>query len=110
MLDNLYKSIVSIPELETIYKTNINKEIGNYLSTYFYYLGLIKSIFLSKKNHCHIVHLHQFHLNINLLITVTICKFFFKKLILTVHDVESFGGKKNRSNSIAQESAPHVRL
>jgi alpha-N-acetylglucosamine transferase len=40
MLDNLYKSIVSIPELETIYKTNINKEIGNYLSTYFYYLGL----------------------------------------------------------------------
>lgn len=40
MLDNLYKSIVSIPELDTIYKTNINKEIGNYLSTYFYYLGL----------------------------------------------------------------------
>ena len=40
MLDNLYKSIVSIPELETIYKTNIDKDIGNYLSTYFYYLGL----------------------------------------------------------------------
>jgi glycosyltransferase involved in cell wall biosynthesis len=67
---------------------------------YFYYLGLIKSIVLSKKNQCHIVHLHQFHLNINLLITVTICKLFFNKLILTVHDVESFGGKKNRSNSL----------
>ena len=40
MLDNLYKSIVSIPELENTYKTNLTIEIGNYLSTYFYYLGL----------------------------------------------------------------------
>jgi alpha-N-acetylglucosamine transferase len=40
MLDTLYESIVNTAELDNIYKTNINIDIGNYLSNYFYYLGL----------------------------------------------------------------------
>lgn len=47
ILDKLYNSIININDLKNIYKTNINIDIGNYLSNYFYYLGL--SI-LEKKN------------------------------------------------------------
>jgi hypothetical protein len=47
MLNSLYDNIKHINYLKNIYKTNINIDIGNYLSSYFYYLGL--SI-LQKKN------------------------------------------------------------
>lgn len=65
---------------------------------YYYYLGLFKSIIIAKKNKCKIVHLHQFHLNLNLVCTITICYFFFKKIVLTVHDVESFDSVGNKHN------------
>jgi D-inositol-3-phosphate glycosyltransferase len=70
------------------------------LKLYNYYFGLIKSILMAKKNLCYVVHLHQFHLNWNLIITIIINKIFFEKLILTVHDIESFDSKTNRYNKL----------
>jgi D-inositol-3-phosphate glycosyltransferase len=66
------------------------------LKLYFYFFGLFKSIIKAKREKCRVVHLHQFHLNFNLVITVAISKLFFNKLLLTVHDVESFNENNNR--------------
>lgn len=67
---------------------------------YFYIIGLIKSIIKAKKEKCHIVHLHQFHLDSNLILTIIFCKIFFNRLVLTVHDVDSFQKKKKGINII----------
>lgn len=67
---------------------------------FYYFIGLFKSIFTAKNNKCKIVHLHQFHLNLNLIFTISICNLFFKKVFLTVHDVESFDLKTNKYNGI----------
>ena len=67
---------------------------------YFYIIGLIKSIIIAKKEKCHIVHLHQFHLDSNLILTIIFCKIFFNRLVLTVHDVDSFQKKKKGINII----------
>jgi D-inositol-3-phosphate glycosyltransferase len=68
------------------------------IKLFHYFVGLFKSIFTAKNNKCKIVHLHQFHLNLNLIFTITICNLFFKKIFLTVHDVESFDSKTNKYN------------
>jgi D-inositol-3-phosphate glycosyltransferase len=69
---------------------------GVFFKFYFYFIGLTKSVIEAKKKYCNVVHLHQFHLNLNFLFTIVICKLFFRKLIVTIHDVESFDKKKNR--------------
>ena len=70
------------------------------IKLYYYFKGLLKSVLTAKKNKCKIVHLHQFHLNLNLIFTIAICNLFFKKVFLTVHDVESFDLKTNKHNRI----------
>jgi D-inositol-3-phosphate glycosyltransferase len=67
---------------------------------YFYLLGLVKSVLTARNNFCEIVHIHQFHLNFQLLFTVIFCKAFFKKLVLTVHDIESFSSENIHSKKI----------
>lgn len=79
----------------------------NLLKFFYLLTGFFKSIYISKKNACKIVHLHQFHLNFNLLVNVFICKLFFRRLVLTVHDVESFGGN-NRFHKVYTYLMPRL--
>lgn len=82
------------------YFDNVWKTHFTLLKLYNYYLGIFKSVTKAKRSQCKIVHLHQFHLNLNLVITIFICKVFFNKLLLTVHDVESFDSKSNRRSKL----------
>jgi D-inositol-3-phosphate glycosyltransferase len=66
---------------------------GKFKKVFFYTLAIFKSIFVAKKQKCKVVHLHQFHLDLTLLLTVFICKVSFGKVVLTVHDVVSFRGE-----------------
>lgn len=72
------------------------------LRMYYFLINLMKSVVMAKKNHCDLVHLHQFHLDLQLLVTVAFCRLFFKKVVLTVHDVESFDEKSKLSSSIVR--------
>lgn len=55
-----------------------------------YIKGLFKSLFDARLNNINIVHYHLFHVGVLELLGVALAKAFFFKVVLTVHDVESF--------------------
>ncbi len=55
-----------------------------------YIKGLFKSLIDARLNKINIVHYHLFHVGVLELIGVLLAKAFFFKVVLTVHDVESF--------------------
>lgn len=73
---------------------------------YLYMFGLIKSLIHSKLRSASIVHIHIFHYTTLERITVFLIKLFSFKLVITVHDVESFAGdyKTNNAQSILSKA------
>lgn len=55
-----------------------------------YLKGLLKSLVDARLNKINIVHYHLFHVGVLELVGVILAKAFFFKVVLTVHDVESF--------------------
>jgi glycosyltransferase involved in cell wall biosynthesis len=64
------------------------------LRSFFYFVGLFRSFLKARLNQCNVAHLHKFHSNLQLLITILLGRLVFKKLILTVHDIHSFGKER----------------
>ena len=61
-------------------------------------VGLCTSLFHAKKKHVKITHFHFFHYTILEKLCVNLAKFLGFKIIITVHDVESFSDKQNTSS------------
>lgn len=62
----------------------------------FYY---IKGMLIASKNKCDIAHIHQFHFSPLFALNVLLTRLFFKRVVLTVHDIESFSGKPKNSST-----------
>ena len=60
-------------------------------------LGTIKSVFHAKLDGISVFHFHLFYTNILILFNLILVKLIFGKVVLTIHDVESFSDKKGRS-------------
>jgi len=71
---------------------------NKFLKSVNYIINLFKSILKAKYNKCQVIHLHQFEFSFILIVNILITRIFFKKIILTVHDVESF--RNNNYSSI----------
>jgi D-inositol-3-phosphate glycosyltransferase len=61
-----------------------------------FFLGLVHSLVDSKKNNVSIIHYHYFHYTYLELISVFLARLFLFKIVITVHDVESFSGKDSK--------------
>jgi glycosyltransferase involved in cell wall biosynthesis len=48
----------------------------------------------SSRKGCKIIHLHQFHFTSLFVFNILIARILYKKVILTIHDIESFGTKR----------------
>ena len=59
-----------------------------------YVYSYFKSVIIAYRNNCNIIHLHQFHFSFLLVLNVVIAKLFFNKIIMTIHDIESFEKQK----------------
>ncbi|SVE13578.1 uncharacterized protein METZ01_LOCUS466432, partial [marine metagenome] len=62
-----------------------------------YIFGSILSIFHARINGCQIFHFHIFYTNILVLFNILLVKLLFAKVVLTIHDVNSFANNNNYS-------------
>jgi glycosyltransferase involved in cell wall biosynthesis len=70
-------------------------QIKNKFTRLFLYLrGIIHSLIITKEKRNCLVHLHLFHFNFLFILTIIITKLFSNKIVLTIHDVEDFSGRK----------------
>jgi glycosyltransferase involved in cell wall biosynthesis len=67
------------------------------ISGFRWLIGSIKSIFHARFSSISIFHIHVFYVNILILFNLLIIKFLFGKVVVTIHDVRSFGGDKESS-------------
>ena len=59
--------------------------------------GTMKSVLHAKLHGISVFHFHLFYTNILILFSLLLVKFLFGKVVLTIHDVESFADSKDRS-------------
>lgn len=65
-----------------------------------FFLGYITSFIISKKNGCDVVHLHFFHVELRNYIVLFIARKILRlKVVVTIHDVESFKNSNGTLNS-----------
>ncbi len=62
-----------------------------------WFIGSVKSILHAKVNGVSIFHFHFFHSNLLILFDCLLVKLLFGKLVVTIHDVESFSEAKDSS-------------
>jgi D-inositol-3-phosphate glycosyltransferase len=97
----LYTSDVTKEESDSFKVVKNFKKIwgdGNkFLRLFRYFLAFIKSCIDSKYRSVSIVHLHLFHVGYLELLSVFLCKLFRFKIVVTVHDVESFKNEDSLS-------------
>lgn len=80
---------------KVVCKKNFRKIYGkdHHVKRAFRYVkGLLDSLIDSKRRRVKVIHLHYFHTGIMELITAFLCKLFIFKVVVTIHDVESFSG------------------
>ena len=83
---------------------NIFKTKGKLANAIFYVIGILKSFFKAKFSSHNFFHLHFFDFNILNFFACFFAIFFNVKLILTVHDINSFSAVRSPTHSAARRS------
>ena len=82
-----------------IIQNQFNKTWGiknSFLRFIRYFFNFISVMYKIKKKNCNIVHIHQFHFSFLYILNIILLKTLGVKLILTLHDVESFDTNKKK--------------
>ncbi len=72
-----------------------SNKLLRFLFHIYYYMNCM---LISSRRGCKIVHLHQFHFTPLFALNILVARIFYKKVVLTIHDIESFSKKKVSSS------------
>ena len=102
LLVNLYTNSTTVdPKIEGLqfyqFYKNIFYKKNKILSFFRYIVGSIKSHFHARLSSCTIFHYHLFGSSILVFFNMILAKFLLARIVLTIHDVQSFSKKKKSS-------------
>lgn len=98
LIDFEKENLIILNSFDLVWKTK------NKISLFIIYVYcLLKSLLIAYRNKCNIIHLHQFDFSFLFILNVVITKIFFKKIIVTVHDIESFEISKFKKFNIFEK-------